>query len=217
MITGAEFVVPYCIKVTLITRQISEAAREVQVQAISDICSFGMHLLHEGDSWWPHPAIHVFDWLKSHFFCFLVLISAAAMLFPCIVVGQSLFSALSVIAAARFALSISMHPMPRWHCDVFQSVARHDAFRGNVTKHTPEIASSHSVEPANVACPPSLGSTRGAPDPGIRQADVKCRCDRPYVRMSMRRPATRCGPGPRTPRRRARSRASRTHRSRVLL
>jgi len=28
-------VVPYCIKVTLVTRQISEAAREVQVQAIS--------------------------------------------------------------------------------------------------------------------------------------------------------------------------------------
>ena len=47
-VDGAEFVVPYCIKVTLVTRQIFEAARGVQVQAISAICSFGIHLLHEG-------------------------------------------------------------------------------------------------------------------------------------------------------------------------
>ena len=32
----------------VIATQISEAARGVQVQAISAICSFGMHLLHEG-------------------------------------------------------------------------------------------------------------------------------------------------------------------------
>ena len=27
------------------------------------------------DTRWPHPAIHMFGWLKSHFFCFLLLIS----------------------------------------------------------------------------------------------------------------------------------------------
>jgi hypothetical protein len=51
----------------------------------------------------------------------------------------------------------------------------------------------------------------------IPTKNVKCRCDRPYVRMSMRRPTTRCGPGPRTPRRRARSRVSRTRRPRAPL
>ena len=28
------------------------------------------------DTRWPHPAIHMFAWLKSHFFCFLLLICA---------------------------------------------------------------------------------------------------------------------------------------------